>query len=338
MSATRYLLRLGAITLLTLLLPAAWGQGTPPETQDAVEASPIQPLEKPIGLDPNKVQLGEHLFHESRLSGDDTIACATCHNLALGGVDRLPHSLGIHGLLGSINAPTVFNTGTNIAQFWDGRAATLEEQAGGPVHNPVEMASDWASVVRKLQTDPAYADAFKRLYPQQGIRGESIADAIATFERSLVTVDSPFDRYLKGDDAAISDEAKEGYHLFRSYGCISCHQGRNVGGNLFQYMGVMGDYFADRGTPLTDADQGRFNVTHDEEDRHLFKVPSLRLAALTPPYFHDGSQQTLEGAIKTMGLYQLGRVIPDDDIRLIVRFIESLAGKHPTIPNKEPAP
>jgi cytochrome c peroxidase len=287
----------------------------------------IRPLPSKQQLNPELVALGDRLFHDARLSQDNSISCASCHQLSTGGTDRMARSVGIGGARGNIKAPTVYNSGFNFVQFWDGRAVTLEEQVSGPVHNPLEMASSWPEVIRKLRADPLLFKAFEALFPD-GITEQAIAFAIAEFERSLVTSGSPFDRWLQGDEDAINAFEFKGYLLFKSYGCISCHQGINAGGNLFAYMGAMGDYFADRGREITKADMGRFNVTRKEEDKHFFKVPSLRLAAINPPYFHDGSVENLSQAVRIMGLYQLGREIPQQDIDAIVAFLHTLVGDH----------
>ena len=289
----------------------------------ASAAEPIEPLPLRIELDAAKVALGDKLFHDKRLSRDGTIACASCHRLDSGGVDNTPVSTGIDGAKGSINAPTVLNSGFNFRQFWDGRARSLEEQAAGPIHNPIEMGSDWQQVLAKLRQDTALTAQAAAAYPQ-GLTEESIVDAIATFKSSLVTP-APFDRYLRGDSSAIDLSAARGYELFKDYGCVACHQGVNVGGNMFQVFGVMGDYFAKRGGP-TEADLGRFNVTGLEADKHVFKVPSLRNVALTAPYFHDGSAATLEDAVDVMFRYQLGRSAPAEDKALIVEFLHTLTG------------
>lgn len=292
----------------------------------ASPAEPIRPLPRQLAVDGAKAALGERLFHDPRLSADDTISCASCHALNIGGVDRLSRSIGIGGQEGPINAPTVFNSRFNFRQFWDGRAADLREQAGGPIHNPLEMGSNWEQVVAKLGADGDYRRDFEALYPQ-GITAASISDAIATFEGTLVTPDAPFDRWLRGDEGALGEAAREGYRLFKGYGCTACHQGVGVGGNMYQRFGVFGDYFAERGE-VSDADQGRFNVTGFEEDRHYFKVPSLRNVALTPPYFHDGSAATLAEAVVIMARYQLGRELPDRDVERLVAFLESLTGTY----------
>jgi len=224
----------------------------------------------------------------------------------------------------------VFNASLNFVQFWDGRAASLEEQAAGPVHNPLEMATDWATVIGKLQADDGFRRDFLRAYPD-GITGGNLADAIATFERTLLTEDAPFDRYLRGDPQAIDARAKQGYRRFRDLGCASCHQGVNIGGNMFQRFGAMADYFGDRARqrPAVAADLGRFNVTGQEVDRHVFKVPSLRNVAETAPYFHDGSVARLDEAVAIMGRYQLGRELSRDETESLLAFLATLTGTSP---------
>jgi cytochrome c peroxidase len=287
---------------------------------------PLQPIPLLPALDEHKVALGKQLFYESRLSRDNSVSCAHCHDLSRGGVDQLPHAIGIGGASGDVNTPTVFNSALNFVQFWDGRAATLEAQIDGPLHAPGEMDSNWPEVIAKLSQDATYVSAFTYLYAQ-GISDATIKDALATFERSLVTPNARFDQFLRGDVRALTSEEKAGYALFKDYGCVSCHQGVNIGGNMFQKFGIMADYFADRGGE-TPADLGRFNVTKNDSDRHNFKVPSLRNVALTAPYFHDGSAQTLEAAVRVMAKYQLGRAIPPHDVALIVRFLHTLTGTY----------
>jgi cytochrome c peroxidase len=287
---------------------------------------PIQPIPLHLELDQGKVGLGKQLFYEPKFSSDNTVACSSCHNLALGGADQLQHPVGINNTVGYINTPTVFNSGFNFRQFWNGRAASLEEQVSGPVHNPIEMASNWDEVISKLNASPEYVAAFQKLYPD-GITANNITDAIATFERSLYTPNSRFDQYLRGDTNALTPQEQEGYRLFKAFGCVSCHQGVNVGGNMYQRMGIVRDYFAQRGN-IIEADLGRFVITGSEEDRYVFKVPSLRMAALTPPYFHDGSTPTLDGAVQVMAYYQLGRSISDKQIDLLVQFLKTLPGEN----------
>lgn len=291
----------------------------------AQSEEPIRPIPQTIKLDAKKVALGDKLFHDKRLSKDNTISCASCHPLERGGVDGGVGSTGINGVKGPINAPTVFNSGFNFRQFWDGRAGSLEEQAAGPIHNPKEMGSNWNEVIGKLSGDAALVAMFKDAYAD-GLQPKNVQDAIATFERSLITPNSRFDRYLRGDSAALKEDELRGYQLFKNYGCVACHQGVNVGGNMFQVFGVMGDYFAKRGG-VKEADLGRFNVTKNEADRNMFKVPGLRNVALTAPYFHDGSAKTLNDAVDVMFKYQLGRVAPQQDKELIVKFLHTLTGE-----------
>lgn len=284
-----------------------------------------QPLPQTLPLDAAKVALGKRLFHDVRLSADDTVSCASCHDLAGGGGDNRARSVGVNGGVGAVNAPTVFNSGFNFVQFWDGRAPTLEVQIEGPVNHPLEMASNWPQVLGKLQQDTDYRQQFAASYAE-GINPDTIKDAIATFERSLITPDSAFDRFLRGDEQALDAAARNGWQLFQSYGCVSCHQGINLGGNFYERMGLMGDYFGDRGN-LTEADNGRFNVTGDKQDMHYFRVPSLRNIAFTYPYFHDGSAADLHTAVRIMAKYQLGRNMPDGDVEALVAFLQSLTGK-----------
>lgn len=254
------------------------------------------------------------------------MACAGCHELSKGGGDALRHSVGIDGQRGDVNAPTVFNSGFNFRQFWNGRAESLEDQIDGPVHNPKELGSIWPEIIAKLKQDPEYAAEFSALY-RDGIQSGNIKDAIATFERSLITPNSRFDQHLRGDRNALTQDEIKGYQLFKSYGCIACHQGVNVGGNLYERLGVMRDYFKERGN-IAPADLGRFAVTGKPEDRHVFKVPSLRNVAVTAPYFHDGSLTTLKQVVVIMGEYQLGISIPPGDVALIVRFLHTLTGEY----------
>jgi cytochrome c peroxidase len=297
----------------------------PPATDHPV--SPI-PSASELGLDPRKVVLGKRLFQDVRLSQDDTISCASCHRLTHSGEDGRPVAVGIQGRLGALNSPTVFNAGFNFRQFWDGRAGTLEEQAQGPIHNPAEMASNWQEVLAKLGRDAAYVNAFKAIWPV-GMTAETISSALAEFQRSLTTPDSRFDRYLRGETAALDGQARRGWDLFRNLGCIACHQGVNLGGNMYASLGVMGDYFADRGKPVAKEDLGRFNVTGREVDRHVFKVPSLRNVARTAPYFHDGSLPNLEKAVVTMARYQLGVQLSSQDSQDLIAFLNSLDGRRP---------
>jgi cytochrome c peroxidase len=291
------------------------------EASDAMTASIVPPHD----LDPNKIALGRKLFHDARLSHNGQISCANCHNLQTGGTDGRPRSIGINGTIGIINAPTVFNTGFNFSQFWDGRAATLEEQVDEPLQSPDEMGSTWEEIIDKLKSSPDYVRAFRQIYSKD-IRREDIRDAISSFERSLATPNSRFDRYLRHEVNGLTPREEEGYRLFQSLGCSSCHQGVNLGGNMYQKLGVMAPYFEDRGH-ITKADLGRFNVTGDEHDRYMFNVPTLRNVALTAPYFHDGTAATLDSAVRMMARYQLGRKLSGDEVDLIVEFLKTLTGE-----------
>ncbi len=289
-------------------------------------AEPIRPLPEPPAIPEAKRALGERLFRDPSFSSDGKISCASCHDLEAGGADSVAFSLGVEGRVGGINSPTVFNSSLNFRQFWDGRAADLSEQADGPVHADVEMDTSWENIAAQIKADPSYVAAFTAVYGPSSITTENIKDAIVAFEMTLLTP-SRFDDYLQGNQNAITAAELKGYELFKSYGCVACHQGVNIGGNMFQTFGVMGDYFADRGGDLTEGDLGRFNVTGKEYDRHLFKVPTLRNIMLTAPYFHDGSAETLDGAVEIMGIYQLGRPIDAKDRALIIQFLETLTGK-----------
>ncbi len=291
---------------------------------------PIKPIPETVEVDFEKVELGKRLFNDTLLSKDNTVSCASCHNLATGGDDDRPVSVGIDGKEGPINAPTVFNSGLNFKQFWDGRASTLADQVDGPIQNEVEMGSIWPEIVAKLYKNDFYSKEFKKIYPQEGISRNTVRDAIAEFEKTLITPNSPFDLWLRGSKNAINTQQKRGYELFKSYGCTSCHQGTNVGGNMFQVFGVLNSYFLERGN-ITEADMGRYNITGNPSDKHAFKVPSLRMAAHTAPYFHDGSAKTLREAVDVMFKFQLGREAPDQDKDDIVEFIKSLAGTYTAV-------
>lgn len=327
------LLVTGILAFSLLRTPEPAQSGIAPESsQPAADTStePITPLPQTLVLDQRKVELGRRLFHEARLSGDGSISCASCHNLATGGVDRLPHSLGIGRKEGAINAPTVFNSGFNFRQFWNGRAENLEEQAGGPLLSSMEMGGTWQKAIEVLSGDPAYAAEFAVLYPD-GIQPDNVKNAIATFERSLITPNSRFDRFLRGDASALSETERRGYLLFKRIGCISCHQGMNIGGNIYQKLGIMEDYFAARGH-INAADFGRFNVTGREEDRFYFKIPSLRNVALTAPYLHDGTAKTLNDVVRVMARFQLGVRLDQAEEAEIVAFLRTLTGEYQGIP------
>lgn len=288
----------------------------------------IRPVQDSVPVDMRKVILGNLLFHDVRLSADNTVSCSSCHGLNTGGVDNKSFSEGVGGQLGGVNAPTVYNALYNFVQFWDGRAVTLADQAAGPPLNPVEMAcKSFDEICDKLKADAAFSKAFTEVYPD-GINEANITNAIQEFERTLLTPNSRFDKYLKGDMAALTAEELAGYDLFKKYNCATCHVGENMGGQSYELMGIKHDYFADRGTELTVEDNGRFKETKNERDRHRFKVPGLRNVALTAPYFHDATQATLEDAVKAMGKYEVGVDLSQQEVKQIVAFLQTLTGEY----------
>ncbi|PSH11782.1 cytochrome-c peroxidase [Yersinia pseudotuberculosis] len=300
----------------------------PSNSHSEMQHLALQPIPDALLVDSQKVALGSRLFHDPRLSGDNTISCASCHLLNKGGVDNLATSTGVDGQKGGINAPTVFNAVFNVEQFWDGRAVDLQQQAGGPPLNPVEMAStSWEEIIAKLQQDPQLTQDFAQAYPQ-GYSEDTITDAIAEFEKTLTTPNSPFDHYLKGETQALTASQQKGLALFQQNKCDTCHVGKNIGGQSYEFLGLKGDYFADRQKEQTTDDLGRFNVTNDPRDMHRFKTPSLRNIALTAPYFHDAQAKDLHQAVELMLKYQVGTQLPEQDINDIVAFLESLTGEY----------
>ncbi len=289
---------------------------------------PVRPIAQSLEYDKAKAELGYALFHDPRLSVDNTVSCASCHSLETAGVDNLRYSQGVDGQLGGVNAPTVFNAVYNFVQFWDGRAGTLAEQAAGPPLNPVEMASvSFDDIIAKLKADRMFAKRFAEVYPE-GMTEATLTDAIEQFERTLITPDSRFDKWLRGDDEAITAEELEGYELFKRYDCATCHAGPNLGGLSYELMGLRRHYFAERGLELTNEDNGRYKETQRERDRHRFKVPGLRNVELTWPYYHDGTRETLEDAVRDMGLYQSGVELSPEETEKITLFLKTLTGEY----------
>ena len=289
---------------------------------------PIRPIDLSLPYDEAKAALGFKLYHDTRLSVDNTVSCASCHGLNTAGVDNKQYSEGVEGKLGGVNAPTVYNAVYNFVQFWDGRAVTLADQAAGPPVNPVEMASpNFDAIVAKLNKDKKFVREFKKVYPE-GLSQATITDAIEQFERTLITPNSRFDKYLRGDKTAITAEELEGYELFKKYNCATCHVGKNLGGESYELMGLRKHYFADRGLELTEEDNGRFKQTGVERDRHRFKVPGLRNVALTWPYYHDGTRTSLKEAVCAMGTYQSGVELTDEEEDKIVAFLNTLTGEY----------
>ena len=291
-------------------------------------AEPVRPVDTYIEYDPAKAELGFDLFHDTRLSVDNTVSCASCHDLATAGVDNHQYSHGVNDLMGGVNAPTVFNAVYNFVQFWDGRAATLAAQAAGPPLNPVEMASSsFDEIIAKLQSDKAFAKKFNAVYPD-GMTEANLTDAIEHFERTLITPGSRFDKWLMGDDSALTADELEGYELFKKYDCATCHAGKNLGGLSYELMGLRRHYFAERGLELTEEDNGRYKETKNERDRHRFKVPGLRNVEHTWPYYHDGTRHTLEEAVLDMGKYQSGVDLTQAEVDKITAYLKTLTGEY----------
>ncbi len=285
---------------------------------------PVSPVPSASGLDSGKVELGALIYHDISLSDSGRIACASCHDLNRGGADWNRLSRDSRGDKRQRNTPTTFNTSLNYYLHWDGRFSDLESEALDGITSARSLNTPLANFLQALREHPHYSKRFAELYAD-GITRDNLADALATFERSLVTPDSAFDRYLRGDKDALSGDALDGYRLFKQYGCISCHQGVNLGGNLFAKIGIATPIPADS---LAARDPGRFNVTGRRRDKHVFRVPSLRNVAVTPPYLHNGSIATLDETIRLMGLFQLGRKIPATDRKKITAFLHGLTGKY----------
>jgi cytochrome c peroxidase len=288
---------------------------------------PIQPIGPAVVANPALAELGKKLYFDPRLSKSGFISCNSCHNLSLGGTDNLVSSIGHKWQQGPINAPTVLNASLNVAQFWDGRAQTLKEQAGGPIANPAEMGFTHELAVAVLETIPGYAAEFERVFGTRRIDIDKVTTAIAAFEDTLVTPNARFDRWLEGDAAALTREEVEGYRVFKSSGCPMCHNGPAAGGGSFQKMGLAEPY------RTANPAEGRKGVTGREADRFLFKVPTLRNVELTYPYFHDGhdgAAATLPEAVTIMGRVQLGRQLSSDERATLVAFLKTLTGEQPS--------
>lgn len=306
-------LRILVVALLALAAPAA-----------AVAAEPIQPIPAAKVKNAGMVELGKKLYFDPRLSKSGFISCNSCHNLSMGGTDNLKTSIGHNWQQGPINSPTVLNSSMNLAQFWDGRAKDLKAQAGGPIANPGEMAFTHELAVDMLNSIPAYKAEFKKVFGKDAANIDMVTDAIAAFEETLVTPDSRFDKWLKGDKKALSKAEQEGYKLFKDSGCTACHYGPAVGGSSFQTMGLVAKY----DTP--NKAEGVAGLTGKDADRMKFKVPTLRNVEMTYPYFHDGEADTLEKAVEIMGKLQVGRAYTPEEIGKIVAFLKTLTGKQPS--------
>jgi len=299
----------------------------------AAANEPIQPISPVKEINLAQVELGKKLYFDPRLSKSGFISCNSCHNLSMGGTDNLKTSIGDHWKEGPINAPTVLNSSLNVAQFWDGRAANLQAQAGGPIANPGEMAFSHTLAVGMLESIPGYVIEFKQVYGTDKITIDEVTQAIAEFEKTLATPNSRFDQWLLGKKDAITANELAGYQLFKESGCVACHNGPAVGGNSFQKMGVVEPY------KTSNPAQGRSAVTGKDADRFNFKVPTLRNVELTYPYFHDGAANTLKEAVDTMGRIQLGKKFTADENAKIVAFLKTLTGDQPnfTLPVLPPS-
>lgn len=290
----------------------------------AQTAEPISPITPPRQVNLGQVELGKKLYFDPRLSKSGFISCNSCHNLSMGGTDNIKTSICDKWQQGPINAPTVLNSSLNVAQFWDGRAADLKAQAGGPIANPGEMAFSHTLAIGVLESIPAYVREFRQVFGKDKIDIEQVTQAIAEFEKTLVTPNSRFDQWLLGRKDALSADELAGYQLFKTSGCTACHNGPAVGGNSFQKMGVVQAYKA------TSPAEGRSAVTGKEIDRFTFKVPTLRNVEMTYPYFHDGAADTLPQAVDVMGRLQLGKTFTREENAKIVAFLKTLTGDQPS--------
>lgn len=313
-----------------MLVPAGCGKKTGTQEIDRAKLKMFSPLPEAVPAKTGepaseaKIALGRMLFHDPRLSANQQISCNSCHTLSNYGVDGKPTSDGFKGQRGDRNSPTVYNAAVHFVQFWDGRAPDVEEQAKGPMLNPVEMAlPDAKAAVAVLRSIPEYVEAFKAAFPgeKDPVTFENAAAAIGAFERKLLTP-SRWDKFLAGDDSALTEQEKAGLKTYMELGCQACHMGALLGGNLYQKLGLMKPY-------PDSSDPGRFQVTKSEADRMVFKVPSLRNVEKTGPYFHNGKVATLEQAVAEMAEYQLGRAVTRAEVESVVAFLKALTGELP---------
>jgi cytochrome c peroxidase len=309
-----------AAATLGLLALVALSQGAISQVRE-----PIEPLPLAVSEDPARVKLGEQLFHDVRLSGGRDRSCASCHPLDGNGIDGQPRASAYGNIRVLRNTPTIFNVGFDLFFTWDGRFETLSDLNDKVLQDPALMAITWPQLLSELNADASYRARFKTIYPE-GVSKESVLDALDSFERSLITPNARFDKFLRGERSALSVDERGGYRLFKSFGCVACHQGINVGGNLFQTFGVFSNLVPKPQVPVY-PDPGRYALTNNEQDKGVFRVPSLRNVAVTAPYFHDGRAARLEDAVDTMARAQLGRVLSPEEIHLIVQFLGSLTGE-----------
>jgi len=310
-----------------------------PVAASAFEALPKKPpIPSANPVTPAKVELGKQLYFDPRLARDGTVSCNSCHNVMAGGDDNRPNSVGIKGQHGGRSAPTVWNSAFMSVQFWDGRAKSLEEQAKGPLTNPIEMGMEnHAAVISRIKNIPGYVEGFKKAFPgSKDIDIDQVAMAIATYERTLITPDSPFDLYLKGNKKALSAAAVRGMNLVQSVGCTSCHSGPNFAGpaalpegtGFYQKFPTYPGSAYDKQYDLL-SDEGRGGVTKNAAEKHFFRVPTWRNVALTAPYMHNGKVPNLPEAVRVMAKTQLNKELKEEEVSDIVAFLTSLSGKFP---------
>jgi cytochrome c peroxidase len=301
----------------------------------AVAAAEALPTAAPAPADnpttAEKVELGKILYHDPRLSSTGTVSCASCHNTMLGGEDNRPNSMGVNGQTGGRSAPTVWNSAFNKVQFWDGRAASLEAQAAGPVTNPIEMGmKSWDDVVARLKTIDGYQVAFEKAFgDKNSITKDNATKAIAAYERTLITPNSAYDKYVSGNKTALTEQQVRGLEKANQLGCTSCHSGPAFNGpGAFQKFPVVANGYFEAQHHFS-KDGGLAEVTGKDSDKHMWKVPTLRNIALTAPYFHNGSVKTLDQAVRIMGKLQLDKDLSDADVNDIVAFLNALTGEFP---------
>jgi cytochrome c peroxidase len=320
----------------TLLISGILGAVTYPVSawQQALPETPPIPADNPQSA--AKIELGKTLYFDPRLSSTGTVSCNSCHNVMAGGDDNRPVSVGVDGKTGGRSAPTVWNSAFLSVQFWDGRAPSLEEQAKGPVTNPVEMGmKDWDAVIKRLKLIPGYKPLFQAVFKDQDITADNAVKAIAAYERTLITPNSPYDRYVKGDKTALTEQQVQGMNSFAEAGCIACHSGPNFSGpqlpmgtGLYHKFPTIAGSEYDTKYKLLE-DTGRHQVTGKESDKHSWRVPTLRNVALTKPYFHNGAVATLDEAVRVMAKTQLGKDLTEQQVEEIVAFLNSLTGEFP---------
>lgn len=329
MLTIKHILKPYAHTLITLPINLTFALSMTfahAEINQTYKQEPISPIPQTIKVNETKARLGQALFFDTRLSKNNTISCATCHRLEDGGDDNTARGISLAADEHVINTPSIFNARYNFRQNWDGSAKTLEEQIEMVMTNHHEFNNQWDNVITQLTLDKNLSTDFRLVY-QEDITRRNIINAIVEYEKTLITPNSRFDAYLRNVEGSLTETEIEGYRLFKELGCISCHQGMNIGGNLFQKFGIFYDYLTERGD-INKQDYGKFNSTNREMDKFVFKVPSLRNIAITAPYLHDGSAQTIEDVISIMGKTQLGRTLTDNEILLIKSFLNTLTGEY----------